>query len=183
MKPGQSGGAVQLLVEVAAVLVDQRIDYAVIGAMAAAVHGIVRASLDADALISVSTAQLEALGRIFRKAGLETSLRKGDADDPIPALLAVTDGHGNRVDLLGGLRGLDPLAFARTIEVSFRKQSLRVIGREDFIAMKCFAGGPQDLDDARLALAVSDGTLDISLLRRLTKRFGKSAARNLETLV
>jgi len=32
---------------------------------------------------------------------------------------------------------------------------LRVIGLEDFIAMKVFAGGPQDLEDARRAIAVS----------------------------
>jgi hypothetical protein len=53
------------------------------------------------------------------------------------------------VDLLGGLRGLDPKAFSRGIEVPFLGDTLRFVGREDFIAMKCFADGPQDLLDAK----------------------------------
>ena len=59
------------------------------------------------------------LSRAFEKAGFETELRSGDEDDPIPALLEVSDIHGNRVDLLGGLRGLDPQAFARAVDVPF----------------------------------------------------------------
>lgn len=94
--PGQSA---LLLLDVAAVLADEEIDYAVIGAMAASVHGSIRATTDADALVSVSASKLARLQRAFKKAGFATDLRHGDADDPIAALLAVADKHGNRVDL------------------------------------------------------------------------------------
>ena len=67
----------------------------------------------------------------------------------------MSDRHDNRVDLLSGLRGLDRLALSRSITVPFLGGSLRVIGREDFIAMKCFAGGPQDIADAVQALKMS----------------------------
>jgi predicted nucleotidyltransferase len=178
--PGQS---VLLLLDVAAVLAKAEIDYAVVGAMAAAVHGSIRATTDADVLVSVSASKLARLNTAFRKAGFNSERKQGDADDPIPALLAVADKHGNRVDLLAGLRGLDAEAFSRSITVPFMGSSLRVIGREDFIAMKCFAGGPQDIADARNALRVASDPVNIDLLRRLARRFGRPAADVLEQVL
>jgi len=178
--PGQS---VLLLLDIAAVLAEQEIEYAVIGATAAAVHGSVRATLDADALVSVSMSKLTQLKGVLRKAGFNVDLRSGDAEDPIPALLAISDRHGNRVDLLGGLRGLDKDAFSRSIAVPFQGSSICVVGREDFIAMKCFAGGPQDIADARCALQAGQEPVNVDLLRRLARRFGRPAADALEQLL
>jgi hypothetical protein len=110
-------------------------------------------------------------------------LRSGDADDPIPAVLVVSDEHGNRVDLLAGLRGLDKAAFSRSITVPFLGSSIRVISREDFIAMKCFAGGPQGITDARCALKTAREPVNLDLLRRLTRRFGRARADVLEQLL
>ena len=47
---------------------------------------------------------------------------------------------------------MDAGAYSRTIEIPFHGEPLRIIGVEDFIAMKLFAHGPQDLADARSAL-------------------------------
>jgi predicted nucleotidyltransferase len=171
--PGQSP---LLLLDVTAVLQDQQIDYVVVGALAAAVHGAVRATTDADALVSIGMPKLRQLQRALKKAGFSADLQHGDADDPIASLLAVTDRHGNRVDLLAGLRGFDAEAFSRAITVPFLGSSLRVVGREDFIAMKCFAGGPLDIADARDAIMDRQAPIDIDLLRRLTRRFGRPAA-------
>ena len=178
--PGQSA---LLLLDVVQWFADASIDYTVIGAMAAAVHGSIRATTDADALLAVSPDGLGALEKVLRKAGFGTELRHGDLDDPIRAVLLVGDRHGNRVDLLAGLRGLDPQVFARSIIVPFQSGELRVVGREDFIAMKCFAGGPQDIADARHALRDRDAQLDMDLLRRVTRRFGRAAADALEQLL
>ena len=183
MKARSAGQSVLLLMDIVALLTDLEIDYAVIGAMAASVHGSIRATTDADALVSVGAAKLRQLERELKKAGLTTALQRGDADDPIPALLGVTDKHGNRVDLLAGLRGLDTTAFSRAITVPFLGSSLRVIGREDFIAMKCFAGGPQDVADARDAIKAAKEPIDIDLLRRLCRRFGRPAADVLEQVL
>jgi hypothetical protein len=43
-----------LLLDAVDLMATQRIDYAVVGAMAASVHGAVRASLDADAVLSLA---------------------------------------------------------------------------------------------------------------------------------
>jgi hypothetical protein len=178
--PGQSA---LLLLDVVEMLEAEDIAYGVVGAMAASIHAAIRATTDADALLSVSVQRLRRLEKAFGEAGLTTELRRGDAADPIPALLTVGDGHQNRVDLLAGLRGLDPDAFGRCIVVAFAGRKIRVIGREDFIAMKCFAGGPQDVDDARSAVKAAQEPLDVDLLRRLTRRFGRGAADVLEQVL
>ena len=183
MRTKGPGEAALLLLDVVAVLRAEQIDYAVIGAMAASVHGVVRASLDADAVLSLTAAELGSLERKFKAEAFQTELRRGDPEDPIAALLALTDRYGNRVDLLAGLRGLEAEAFSRAIDVPFVGEVLRVAGREDFIAMKVFAGGPQDLTDARSALAAAQGSLDLSLLRRLAKRYGRAASESLEALL
>lgn len=178
--PGQS---VPLLLDVVSVLEEHGIEYGVVGALALACYGAVRATTDADALVSVSLTKLAELEKIFRETGLKAELRRGDFDDPIPALLAISDEFGNCVDLLGGLRNLDPGAFKRTRAVPFSGTTLRIIGREDFIAMKCFAGGPQDILDAQEVIRGVDGPVDVDLVRRITRRFGRPAADVLERLL
>ncbi|MEX2150499.1 MAG: hypothetical protein WD793_09780 [Steroidobacteraceae bacterium] len=153
------------------------------GALAASVYGTIRATTDADAIVSTSRSKLTRLEKILRKAGLKAELHRGDSDDPIPALLAISDPFGNRVDLLGGLHGLDPDAFERTIAVPFSGTTLQIIGREDFIAMKCFAGGPLDIADAQEAMKVAERPTNLDLLRRITRRFGRPAADVLESLL
>ena len=183
MKARGSGQSALLLLDVAAVLTEQEIEYMVIGAMAAAVHGSIRATTDADALVSASKSKLLQLKGVLRKTGFSVDLRSGAADDPIPALLALSDKHRNRVDLLCGLRGLEKDVFSRAISVPFLGSSLRVVGAEDFIAMKCFAGGAQDRADARSALMTATEPVNVDLLRRLCRRFGRPAADALEQLL
>jgi hypothetical protein len=183
MRTRGAGEAALLLLDVVDVLGVERIDYAVIGAMAASVHGLVRASVDADVILSLPPSALGPLGRRFAAAGFQTALRHGDSDDPIAAMLVLTDTHDNPVSLLVGLRGLETAAFARVVTVSFQGAKLRVIGREDFVAMKVFAGGPQHIIDARNALAGAAGVIDLPLASRLAARFGPPAAAALEELL
>lgn len=68
-------------------------------------------------------------------------------------------------------------------DVAFVDGRLRVIGREDFIAMKACAGGPQNLSDARAVASFEPGSLDLDLLRRLAARFGRDAARIVAVLI
>jgi len=171
------------MLDAVAVLRGQGVGYALVGAMAGSVHGVVRASLDADALLSMPLSALTGLERTFQAAGFQTVLRRGDVDDPISSLLELRDQFGNRVDLLVGLRGLEDAAFTRAIEVVFEGEALRVVSREDFIAMKVFAGGPQDIADAANALEVAAGSVDLLLLRRLADRFGRATAASLEALL
>ena len=183
MRTQRAGQSALLFLDVVEVLVRENVDYLVIGAFALSAHAVVRASSDVDALLSTSYRRLRELSTIFEAAGFSVTLRRGDDDDPIISMLVLSDAHGNRVELLGGLRGLDPQVFLRAIEVPFQGIDLRIVGREDFIAMKCFAGGLQDLADARAAFEGAQGPVDLDLLRAVTRRFGRDAADRLEELV
>lgn len=78
---------------------------------------------------------------------------------------------------------MEPEAFSRVIEVPFQGTTLRIIGREDFVAMKVFAGEPQDLVDARRAIDSNRHGLDAGLLRRLAKAYGGTASEALEKIL
>lgn len=179
----RAGQSALLFLDVVEILARENIDYLVIGAFALSAHAVVRASSDVDALLRVSYARLKSISRIFEAGGFATTLRGGDDDGPISSLLVVADTYGNRVELLGGLRGLDPKIFSRGMKVPFQGVDLRIVGREDFVAMKCFAGGPQDLSDARAAFEGAQGPVDVDLLRTVTRRFGRAAADRLEDLL
>ena len=114
--PGESA---RLLLDVVDVLAGRSIDYAVIGALAASLHGAGRASLDADLVVSAGVMEGAGINDALKRAGLTTELRRGDLEDAIPGLVRVSDSFGNQVDVLLGIRGLDPKAFSRTIDVPF----------------------------------------------------------------
>ena len=183
MRASKTGESALLLLDVVDLLAAQKIEYAVIGALAASIHGAVRASMDADIVLSVGMPEMENLDRLFKAAGFHTEVRRGDFEDPIPGLLKVNDSHGNQADLLIGLRGLEQQAFSRVIEVPFQGGALKFIGLEDFIAMKAFAGGPIDLVDAARAISAGRHSLDLDLVRRLAGNYGLDASESLERLL
>jgi hypothetical protein len=183
MRTSRSGESALLLLDVVDGLLVRRIDYVVVGALAASIHGVVRASMDADVLLSGGMHEVKSLQVLFEKEGFSTEVIRGDFEDPIPGLLTVSDPYGNRVDLLLGLRGIEPQAFTRAVEVSFQGSTLKFVGREDFIAMKVFAGGPMDIVDATRAISAGSDSLDVELIRRLAKRYGTAASEALERLL
>lgn len=178
--PGQSPA---LLPDVVARLQSVGMDYAVIGAMALAFHGVIRASLDVDLLLFPKPSAEPPIENAFAGSGYTVERRDGDVDDPIPALIRLRDGHANQVDLLLGLRRLDPGAASRTVTAEHQGTPLRFIGLEDLAAMKLYAGGPQDVEDVRQLLAAAGTELDLELLRRLASRFGSVERKTLDTLL
>ena len=183
MRTQQAGQSALLFLDVVEILQREKVAYAAIGALALSVHGAVRGTTDVDALLFTTPQQLAKLRAVFDRAGFATELRRGDADDPIPAMLVLSDRHNNHVELLAGLRGMDPAVVSRIVEVPFMGVNLRIVGREDLIAMKCFAGGPQDILDAQSAYRSAQGPVDLDLLRAVTRRFGRQAADHLEQVL
>lgn len=183
MRTSRSGESALLLLDVVELLVSKDIQYAVVGALAASIHGAVRASMDADVVLSLTIQQAADLERDFKATGFRTELARGDIDDPIPGLLRLSDSFENRVDLLIGLRGMEPQAFSRVVEVPFQGDTLKFVGREDFIAMKAFAGGPMDLIDAGRAIAAGGESIDRELLRRLARSYGRDASEALDRML
>jgi hypothetical protein len=183
MRTDKGGQSALLLLDVVEILRREKVDYAIIGAFALSVLGVVRATMDADALLFAEPGRLAKLERKFKQEAFNTELRTAEADDPVSGMLVLSDDFGNHVELLGGLRNMDPEAFSRTLEITFRDEKLRIVGREDFIAMKCYAGGPQDALDARSAYRAAPGPIDLDLLRTVTRRFGREAADRLQEVL
>jgi predicted nucleotidyltransferase len=183
MRTKSAGESALLLLDVIETLREHSIDYAVVGAMAAAVHGVIRASQDADIIVSLAVRELNRMKDVYADLGFLVEVRRGGLDDPIQALLEIRDTFDNRVDLIVGIKGLPVETFKRSIDVAFSGERIRVVGREDFIAMKVFASGPQDLSDARQVLAINAGHIDFSLLKLITERYGREARANLSSLL
>jgi hypothetical protein len=186
MRTREAGESSTLLLDAIAVLQTAGVDYAVVGAMAGAFHGVVRASMDADAVLSVGVREGQRVRQALLDAGFAVELRTGDLGDPIAAVLEARDCFENRVDLLIGLKGMDAGVFTRAMQVRFGGELINVVGLEDFIAMKLFAGGPQDLFDAtqarEAALASTSVQLDMQLISRLVQSFGRDAIANFKAI-
>ena len=172
----------ELLCRVLPLLEEADIKYLTMGAYALALHGHLRATRDVDVLLGMHPSQLRAFRQKVQAAGFQVDMRLGDEHDPIPAVLEIRDAAGGLVEMLAGLRGLDPAAFARGLTVPFSGNDLKVVGREDLIAMKCYAGRPQDLIDVKEALAGSREGINEPLLRELVRRFGRRAVEVLESI-
>ena len=179
--PGQSH---VLLIAVSKHVHSLRIPSLVIGAIAAAYYGAVRASRDADLLIAVpSDAVRQKLESALVAAGWKCEFRPPDRDDPVRGMIIVEDAFENRVDLILGLYGMSHTASERGITAPFAGGEIRIVGLEDFIAMKLFAAGPQDLQDARDALHVSRDRLNSPLLHDLARGFGAATESQLQALL
>ncbi len=164
----------QLLDRIGRILDAAHVNWATIGALAVAYHGVVRASLDAGALITLKVARLDldALAAVLSEQGWTVDTRLGEEGDPLGFVLRISDGSGNQVDLVGGIRKLAPGFFNRAIEDEFDGMKLRIASPEDLIALKVFAGGPKDLDDAVGVLDVQGSAINRDLVLRLCGHFG-----------
>jgi predicted nucleotidyltransferase len=179
--PGESS---LLLLNIIKHLEECRIPYVIVGAFAASFYGVVRASLDADAVISVNGDEnkLNDLLAPLKKSGLKVAVRRGDLRDPIRCVVNIEDKFQNRVDLLMGIRGMNKDVFKRAVTTSFMNTQIKIIGIEDFVAMKIFAGSAKDLEDARGVLKISARKINKTLLKQLTLAYGKKELEQLEKI-
>ncbi|MDB5103974.1 MAG: hypothetical protein JWP91_1663 [Fibrobacteres bacterium] len=168
------GSSPQMLDRIGRILDANQINWATIGALAVAYHGLVRASLDADALITLKGAalDLEGLAGLLAGQGFSVDTRMGEEGDPLGFVVRITDVNGHQVDLIGGILRLDPGFFTRSVRDEFDDMKLRFSSPEDLIALKVFAGGPQDIIDAESILDIQQAAIDKDLVLKLCKRFG-----------
>ena len=185
MRARESGQSALLLLDVIDHLNKLNIPYAVVGALAVAYYGIVRASLDADAVIFVADINdtVEKIKTGLTGAGLNVVFKRGTTGDPLKGVVLIEDSHANQVDLILGVKGLGPDALERTREGVLNDEPMAMIGPEDLIAMKIFAGGMKDLEDVRGIISISGDELDLPLLKTLARHYGAQQLRTLEKLL
>jgi hypothetical protein len=175
----------QILLDVVDLLMGFGVPYALAGALAVSYYGVPRATTDADSVVWMKGTGKDTsdLKTHLAASGYRAELKRGDIEDPILQSIRVEDEHQNRVDLLLAVRGMDPDAVHRCISAAFFGSTVRIIGAEDLIGMKLFAGGPQDLIDVRGILQVSRESLNAELLRRVATRYGSDVAQTLDALL
>jgi len=185
MKPNGPGQSALLLLDILPTLGRHNISYAIIGAFAASFYGVVRASLDADLVISLrqKEALVEQLRLEFEGGGFQVEYQQGDSEDPIKAVMNVRDAFQNRVDLLLGIRGMSEEVFDRVEVATFMDTRIKIVGLEDFIAMKIFAGSPKDIADIVGVLEVSGEKVKTPLLREIVSIYGSAELKKLEGLL
>ena len=132
-----------LLDEVAERLDGAGIPFALIGAGALAVYGVIRSTFDHD-LLTTSPDVLDAkFWRVLRAdAGMDA--RRGDADDPLAGVVRFTAAGDRDVDLVVGRTGWLDAVIGRRTSVALTGRDLPVVTAADLILLKLYAGGVQD---------------------------------------
>ncbi len=145
-----------LLVAVLDYLHARQVRAAAIGGVALAAHGIVRATLDADVLVTDRTVLHPEFWAALTTARAE--IHEGDLDDPLAGVVRIVDGS-EAVDVVVGKHSWQTHALARAVAIAVAGHAVVTVGRADLVLLKLFAGGPQDVVDVRLLLAADEGTL------------------------
>jgi Nucleotidyl transferase AbiEii toxin, Type IV TA system len=134
-------------------LVDQ---YALIGGFAVSAWGIPRATHDIDFVLALGSAEAASLA-----AHLHAEFHAGESDDPLRGVfrMSVTVDHLSvPVQLVLLPPAWNTVVFAHVESLPVFGCTVRVVSWQALILLKLYAGGPQDLLDARQILAVRQAT-------------------------
>lgn len=123
--------------------------YVVIGGIAAALHGVPRATFDLDILIEPSPANAKKLLDALLEAGLATAALT-TAEELLAREITVFNDRV-RIDVQTSTPGLTfEQAWRQRETMTYNNQQFYVASRADLIASKRAAGRPVDLEDVRL---------------------------------
>ena len=149
--------------------------YALIGGFAVAAWGVPRATHDLDFALALGAGDPLALSR-----HLGAEYQAGDADDPLRGAfqMAVTvEDVAIPVQLILLPSVWNTIIFREVATLSVFGCAVPVVSWQSLILLKLYAGGPQDLLDARQILAVCQPTpVDMQAISPLADQLGLSTA-------
>lgn len=158
-----------LLAQVADLLADRGVPYALIGAAAAAIRGVSRSTFDVDLLVVDPVVLEKATWEALAAGGIAVDRRRGDADDPLAGVVRLEAAGEPRVDLVVGRGGWQREVLRRATPERLEDVTLPVVTTADLVMLKLYAGGPQDLWDAAQLLAGADREF---VVREVEQRIG-----------
>jgi hypothetical protein len=141
----------EALRKVVGTLDELRVPYALIGGLAVAAHGVMRATKDIDLLVDVTVQNAPTFAQSLRENSLDATLRRGDVDDPIVGVIRVvvsSPAAPIKCDILLASHRWQAAAVANALPVDLGGFTVRVAQPLDLFLLKLYAGGPLDLDDA-----------------------------------
>lgn len=157
----------RLVQRVVASLTEAGAQFALIGAAAMAVHGVARSTRDVDLLTLLDVSLDEASWTLLSEAGVDVSVTRGDADDPLAGVVRFAQPAQDPVDLVvGRYRWQQRLVERAEPALLGGAVTLPAAQPRDLILLKLFAGGSHDVwdiqqlitgpDAERLVAAVDD---------------------------
>lgn len=135
-----------LVDRVGAVLRENGIAHALIGAAALAARGIARSTFDIDLLTLDRRVLDPALWDALRAPHTAIDIRHGDADDPLGGVVRIEHPGERPVDIILGKHAWQVRALER---VERLMDGPPVVAARDLVLLKLYAGGTQDLWDVR----------------------------------
>jgi hypothetical protein len=143
-------------------LAAKKVDCALAGGYAVALHGAVRGTLDIDLVLKATAANFAAAERALRSLGLESRLPI-DASEAFSFRFEYVEKRNliawSFVNPRDGTEIVDlllpyDLGRMKTKSIVFQNRKLRILSLEELIKMKSQAGRKQDLEDVRALKAL-----------------------------
>jgi hypothetical protein len=165
------------LVELAKLLEEVEIDYAVMGGFAVRTHGLPRATYDLDFVVALSDEQLSELTRLLPDHGFELpppyrdGWRDTVAEMPLIKATCYFDGESFAADLFIADNDFLRSAMKRRMFIECESREMWVVSPEDLILMKVVASRPRDLADI-YDIRVMQPVFDLEYLREWAGRLG-----------
>lgn len=144
-------------------LTSRGVAFAVIGARAMGLRGVLRFSDDTDLLTTNRAVLTEGFWSDLGDASKD--IRRGDFDDPLAGVVTVTMGD-DIVDVVVGKYKWQEAVVQRAEMLALSEDRWPVVRSADLILLKLFAGGPQDAWDIEQLLR-TDASLRPEVERHL----------------
>jgi hypothetical protein len=145
-----------LLSRVVSLLEAWNLPHALIGAGAMAAHGVSRATLDLDLLITDHRVLETERWIGFRTERIDVDIRRGDSEDPLAGVVRLRASGERSVDLVVGRDPWQQRVVERAERLTVGQVVVPVVRAADLVLLKLFAGGLQDAWDIQQLLAAGD---------------------------
>jgi hypothetical protein len=138
----------EILTNVCRSLNKHEVDYMIIGGIAVGVQGYPRYTADIDFWYRPTISNYNKILKVLAELGVDTSSLDGVIFDPHKAFLRIPN-FGFRVEFLPQIPGIESFNDAQrnVLKVVFDDVEVSVLGYDDLIRNKEFAGRPNDLLD------------------------------------
>lgn len=135
------------------------VPYALIGGLALAARGAVRATQDVDLIVAIPIREAPSLERSLRESGFKSRFHRGVADDPIAGVIRLAvpvAGAEVKCDILFASLPWQTRTVTNATPVNLGNFVVRVAQPAELFLLKLYAGGPQDLLDAAQLLKLQN---------------------------
>jgi hypothetical protein len=149
-----------------------RVLYVLIGAWALAVWGRPRATVDVDFLVLVNEEDLNRLGSVMTRAGMDLDETWLDWNPILRGYQLRFHYHSFTIDLLRPRDPHDQQIFQQRRKKRMDGQYYWVVAPEDFILQKLKVGRPKDFEDALSILEQLRDKLDLTYLEQWARKLG-----------